>query len=177
MRRRVLMKGTTANRLYLFNNGDECTDVTGGWRAQGLQTNTTRTRVSVSNNQIIVAVVSGSGEAANTISTVLPIDAGKYSTLHIIYSGTFNRMNGGYALRCTKKCTNANSTASAFEAWYGAYSAVSAVDAIDERHSVYDLNDVKTALGQTSFYMVALIQRYSGNVTGELRVKEIYLER
>lgn len=60
-RRRSMLHGGGTNVTYLYNEGDECTSVTGGWSGSTSQ-----------------------GRA--TFNTINYIDLSKYSNVHIIYS-------------------------------------------------------------------------------------------
>lgn len=85
-RRRDMMKARVVNRVYLYNEGNEYSSITGGWDAGvGFVSQKTRYATDKTNNCLeieTVAVSSSSG--AQSISTHNAIDLTSYSTLYIV---------------------------------------------------------------------------------------------
>ena len=61
--------------LYLYNQGDECTDITGGWAA--IRGGLTRNSTDIT--------YSSTDERRNCMSSALPVDLSKYSALYCHY--------------------------------------------------------------------------------------------
>lgn len=66
-------------RTYLFDNGDECTDLTGGWGSSGYTDSATTFHSGVNNGTVIS--ISGSGTSFGRIGTQAAIDLTDFKLL------------------------------------------------------------------------------------------------
>jgi len=90
---------TTKNRVYLYNNGDECISVTGGWVSSNSIDNgwddTIHKYASISRGSSYMTIsLTGDASGYNYSSAVLPqnsIDYSGFKTLSVKYSGTLNK--------------------------------------------------------------------------------------
>lgn len=101
---RVIMSGIApllkapTRPVYLYNLGDECTDLTGGWTSSG--TGTYSVTKNSDNVYLYGQYVRGSHFGTVNFKTTNSIDLSKYSSLHIeyydfSYSGTPSTSEGG----------------------------------------------------------------------------------
>ncbi len=84
----------TAKRLYLFNNGDECTSVTNGWTAKACRP--TDSNVSLAPTKVVsggtmqAKIEVGSYGRAGVVQTAKAIDLSPYSTLYFHVTNVYN---------------------------------------------------------------------------------------
>lgn len=88
----------TEPRTYLYNNGDECVDITGGWKAEaigaGSYTNvipTLNTKVDSNHLNAQVTRSSSSGKSGGSITISNQIDYTEYKYIKIIYTASLTR--------------------------------------------------------------------------------------
>ena len=90
---------TEPNFLVLYNNGDENTEVTGGWQARAWkeESNDTATAPTLTKgtDQMTIYLTSSSTYRSGVVETVNDIDFSQYSTLEMTYSATTGTENAG----------------------------------------------------------------------------------
>ena len=87
-------------RLYLYNEGDECTDVTGGWVGYAAKSSSwsggTPTVPSITRGAFSMTVNPSKSNTIGQIKTSNPIDVTGYSKLCIEYSGSTGSYSSVY---------------------------------------------------------------------------------
>jgi len=125
LRRRAMMvaKSGGSNRLYLFNNGDECTAVTGGWEFDKFfVVNGSRyTAENDGESLAITATAKMSTSTSKTISTFNAIDLTGFSKM-VLDCVCFKASSAGYVnywvYLPTKKANATNKQSTAFGSDY-----------------------------------------------------------
>lgn len=102
----------TATGLYLYNAGDKCESVTGGWKAVNLSGYFTF------NNTNIVFGVTGSSNQHALLCTEDKIDLSKFSTLKALVDVTKDGGSGNYNYYCSVGITSNNTDANQKPAAY-----------------------------------------------------------
>lgn len=103
LRRRILMGGEP-NELYLYNRGDICSSVTGGYSKVGHSAYTHWSSVTTSdpvynatNMQVNWGKVGKTREYGNGCATINAIDITNYKTVHYLgYQSTSNQNNASF---------------------------------------------------------------------------------
>lgn len=75
---------------YLFNNGDECIDITGGWTSEGFTFGTTKVVEAVNSGSLIRMEYSGSGIVAIIKGTKEKINLTNINKIRIRYKCAYN---------------------------------------------------------------------------------------
>lgn len=85
-RRHLILGGGGTNVTYLYNEGDECTSVTGGWSISGYTSNTPASPATKNINNMYLA--STDSNSIKMLGTGRPIDLSKYKKLCVEWRGT-----------------------------------------------------------------------------------------
>ena len=159
--------------VYLYDNGDECEDVTGGWIEKGMQENPDLAQVSTDNQLHIITDYITKNQCAS-LSTAKAIDISHYSKINVI--GTFekNKANDICYLYICEKVENANTGLAAYG---NRIMAVSASVGTVTINPVIDLTSLDFAgIDKTEVYIALTAASYGNSSKSEIVIDSIYLE-
>ncbi len=96
-----------AKKVYLFNNGDQCTDITGGWSGNGYEVDdhACNTVYGIMSDNTWMYCTGKSG-AHGGIGTINPVDLTKYKTLHFYGRSTHAVESSQVYIAQTKEVTS-----------------------------------------------------------------------
>ena len=140
--------------LYLFNNGDQCVSLTGGWAEFRKPSNTT---VTVDN---ILAVKSDSNGQTVSLSTVGAVDLTDAKTLWITSPGSDSGRYAGIVHLCTSKDISTS------------VASVTLGDSAGYKSGTYSI-DVSSLNGSYHIFMIATAGQYGA---GYADASEIWME-
>ena len=140
--------------VYLFNDGDQCTDLTGGWAQFSKPSNTT---VTVGN---ILAVKSDSNGQTVSLSTVGAVDLTDAKTLLITSPGSDSGRYAGIVHLCTSKDISTS------------VASVTLGDSAGYKSGTYSI-DVSSLNGSYYIFMIATAGQYGA---GYADASEIWME-
>ena len=163
----------TQPRTYLYNNGDECTDITGGWKAiavdEGEGTTTKKPTLTYNSdlkclNAQLYGDSSGSNGGSITINN--KIDYSQYKHLNIVYTANLTHYNASNIVDICKNHENVVSWAD------NVITSLCYSEPINVKkrwkNNVKKINDIN------SFYIY--LQSYYGTTTS-INIYEVWLEK
>ena len=113
-RRRMMMLQETDNKLYLYNYGDECIDVTGGWRNGPYIRGNEQNRSAIKNEtEMILIAKHYNGASTTSMCTVNPIDLSEYRYIYVDCDYSTSNTNCQSSFRLSDKSNDADTTAKA----------------------------------------------------------------
>lgn len=169
--RRGESKGTPpTSNLYLYNRGDECSDVTGGWSVMAYRSSYTTSQAITKNTDNIQLTCKGTaastGEISYTHATAVDVTA--YTTLHAICK---NKYADDYVIIGIDNVKNSGEL--------GSSTPTSLMTASARTHSATEVEvtlDISSITGNQYIHMIFSEEYSGGNVLGSGYFYEVWLE-
>ena len=170
MRRRMFMGATTS--VYLYNQGDECTDITGGWELQGRNVNAPNVAKPVFSKEadhLLLDEMNARG--TRSVTTANKIDLSGYRKIVIDCTAESLTENGEIIILIAPKVIN-NTGALDMNATFGDYREIASfTNTTFSGRLECDISDL------TEGYPVFYISNSKNNAPQQLRVYSAKLVR
>lgn len=162
-------------KLWLYNLGDECTDITGGWKDGGYTRGSGYQFTKYDNYLYLYS--NATANCTRSVSTVKPIDISGYSTINFIVDSTANTLSRNNAIRVCQKFLWGDSPAYSFRKWVTV--ELRELGSVSQYSISFNADEVINELGTSQIYPVILCDTWnSANIKdGYIKLYKCWLER
>lgn len=162
---------STDGNTYLYNVGDECTALTGGWDTLSWRTTYTAVHTATENASDITIKCKGAGSSTGqTLYThATAIDLTNFTTLHC--KGRLSANNGDYYVIAIMTTKNSGAKSGSFTSWTGITTYVTGTAIVDTEITI----DVSAYNGSYYIYMACGEGYSGGNVLTSAIFSQVWL--
>jgi hypothetical protein len=176
-RRMMMLQENSPSVLYLYNYGDECIDVTGGWHKQGYIRGI-YALAEKRENEMILTASNNTSVSTVTMCTVRPIDISEYKYICIDwdYSTTVNGMTRMILSDHSENSIDMNQAFGNYfsKPLFGEGSVTNTFSGVERKEILHEL------LPPTPLYFNFLADKWmnvSSNNKVEIKVRRVWLEK